>query len=174
MGKSPLSVDKKIEIFVREFSTHFNVTKAAETAGYAKRTAAQAGSRLLKSVKVQALLSGIRAKEREILDQKYAVTNERIRDELVKVAFSNMKQIIKIEDGKPRLISTEDMSDDAAAALKSISYSESSSDGETSSQSSSFSLSMHDKVKALDLLKKRIDDGGDAPKGEVVYDTQWS
>jgi phage terminase small subunit len=48
---------KREAIFVNEYVQEFNAPRATKAAGYSAKTAAQAGSRLLKSVKVAAAIA---------------------------------------------------------------------------------------------------------------------
>jgi phage terminase small subunit len=51
------SLARKQQIFVAEYLTDLNATRAAIAAGYSEKTADQQGSRMLKNVKVAAVIA---------------------------------------------------------------------------------------------------------------------
>lgn len=110
----------KQQLFVDTYMATGNATQSAITAGYSAATAASAGSRLLKNVKVSTVLAG----KQTALAKKAEITHERLRDELAKLAFINMGDFMKIDlDGKPH-VDWEDLTDDQKAALTEISIDE--------------------------------------------------
>ena len=56
------SLARKQQIFVAEYLTDLNATRAAIAAGYSEKTADQQGSRMLKNVKVAAVIAEITQK----------------------------------------------------------------------------------------------------------------
>jgi phage terminase small subunit len=73
----------KQAIFIAEFEVDGNATRAAIAAGYSEKTAEAAGSRLLRNVKVAAVIAERRARRVERLD----ITVERTARELAKLSY---------------------------------------------------------------------------------------
>jgi len=102
------TLTKREAIFVNEYVQDFNATRAAKAAGYSEKTAAQAGSRLLKSVKVkteiQRRTKGAMDKVEKAADAalaNYAVTAENILANLAKMglAHSVVAKFLKVKNG---------------------------------------------------------------------------
>ena len=64
------SLSAQQEEFLREYLVDWNATRAAIAAGYSERTAAQQGSRLLKSVKIRGRLAQLQARRRWEADRR--------------------------------------------------------------------------------------------------------
>lgn len=73
---------------VREYLLDLNGTRAAAVAGYSAKTAAAAASRLLRKVKVRALLAEL-AERTKRLD----ISAERILQQLAKIAFFDSRKL---------------------------------------------------------------------------------
>lgn len=99
--------------FVREYLVDFNGTQAAIRAGYARRGAPVAASRLLTNEKVAAAVK--RGVESRV--QRTAVTADRVVLELARIGFLDPRQLFS-EDGTLRPIS--EWSEGLAAAVASI------------------------------------------------------
>jgi phage terminase small subunit len=140
-------LNKRQRTFLLELIKTGNVTQSAITAGYSKKTAPAIGSAVLKNVKVKAAWDAIKAEECKRLVEDWNCTAERLREHLCIVGFSDVGRLIKFRKG--RAIIRNGAITKNTAAIKSFSYSESSGPGV---DGSSFSLSMHDKVKALHTL----------------------
>lgn len=110
---SNVQLEARVKLFCDRYLIHFNGTKAAEEAGYSKKTAPQQASRLLKNVKVQAYLSA----RKEKMAEKLEITQERILQELGRIALSDIRRYYNA-DGS--LKSVSELDDDAAAALSGI------------------------------------------------------
>lgn len=80
--KKPL-LNPNQDRFWREYLIDKNATKAAERAGYSKKTAYSQGQRLLKNVEIKKRLREAFQK----IENKLEITAERIRDELGIIAF---------------------------------------------------------------------------------------
>lgn len=106
MKKTAIKTKDKHDIFCREYLIDRNATRSAIEAGYSEKTAAQAGSRLLKNVKIIDRiieLSSERNKRCEI-DADYVLTqavklHERCMQEVDPVMLPSGKQ--KTEQGRP-------------------------------------------------------------------------
>jgi phage terminase small subunit len=80
------------EKFCREYLLDFNATRAAIAAGYATKSAAAQGSRLLTNEKIAKFLGVL---QKPTLDQ-YEITNEKIMREVAICAFSNMGDYTRV------------------------------------------------------------------------------
>jgi phage terminase small subunit len=100
-------------IFVREYLLDLNGTRAAIAAGYSSKTASVAASRMLKKVKVQALLKQMMEERRHRLD----ISAERVLRELARIAFFDPRKLFN-HDGSLKNIAELDA--DTAAAIAGI------------------------------------------------------
>jgi phage terminase small subunit len=106
---------KRAEIFAREYVIDLNGTRAAIAAGYAESGAHVRAAELVKKRKVQKLIQDLQAKRASKLDLKA----EHIAEELRRMAFSNMLDYMRIDDGEPR-IDLSTLTRDQAAAIQEI------------------------------------------------------
>lgn len=79
----------KQAIFVAEFLISRNATRAAIAAGYSEKTAESAGSRLMRNVKVSAVIAERNAR----LEEKLDVSAQRVIRELAKLAFYDTRDL---------------------------------------------------------------------------------
>lgn len=103
------------EKFARHYLSTLNATKAAELSGYKPTHANVAGARLIVKDSVQALITKLRDKRMEELD----VNAYRVLKELSHLAFSNMQDYIRIEDGEA-YVDLSNLSREQAAAIQEI------------------------------------------------------
>lgn len=132
-----------------------NASQAARDAGYSEDTAGQLGYQLLQ---IPSIRKAIKARLNERFDT-LDITGDRILREIAKIAFGNMKQIATWTGNKFELKESDELDDDSAALLKSMSMTDSESEsssekGSSSSSSRSLSFGTFDKMKALELLAK--------------------
>lgn len=113
MAKSEQDLNEKQQIFAREYLVDRNATRAAIAAGYKPKTATQAGSRLLRNVKVQAFISSCAEKIFNNLD----VSAEKVLRGLAELAFYDPRKMFRA-DGT--LKSILEMDDPSAMALCAI------------------------------------------------------
>lgn len=94
-----------------------NATQAAIRAGYPKKGAHVQGSRLLRSVKVQAAV-----KEAEkAMAAELAITPDRVLKELAAIAFARPKDYTSWGPGGTKLKDSDGLTDDQAAAVAEVS-----------------------------------------------------
>lgn len=139
-----LSTERK-RAFVREYPIDLNLTKAAERAGYSAKSARQEGSRLLTNAAIQdaiALALEVRAARTEI-------TQDRVLNELGKIAFSNMRKFAEWGPSGVELVDSETLSDEDAACVSEVSESVTEAGG-------SKRIKLHDKKGALELLGRHL------------------
>ncbi len=100
-------------VFVREYLFDLNGTRAAVAAGYSSKTASVAASRMLRKVKVQALLKQ-RMEERQ---QRLDISADRVLRELARIAFFDPRKLFN-HDGSLKDIA--ELDDDTAAAIAGV------------------------------------------------------
>lgn len=147
MGLSP-----KRARFVAEYLVDLNATRAAERAGYSKKTANEQGARLLANVSVRAAVA---AKQKKVADELELDAKMVLRDLLAHARAD----IRKAYDKDGRMLPVHQLPDDVAIAVTSVkSFEEWGSDGDGGKvpvgdvREARFS----DKLRALELLGKHL------------------
>ena len=134
--------------FAAEYIIDFNATKAAERAGYSKKSAGSQGHDLLKIPEIQQAI----AKEQKKREKRTNITQDRVLLEIARLAFSDMRQAFN-EDGV--LKGVHEWPDDVAAAISSIKVVENTDkDGTVIGQTKE--VKFWDKPKNLELLGKHL------------------
>ena len=154
MAKNPKTgLTDKQEQFCREYLTDFNATAAYIRAGYAVQSEASANaaaSRLLVNVKVQAYLAGLR----DQTEKRSVATLERTIDEISRVAFANITNVLSFGNDGVVFEDSNNLSSEVTAAIESVTMHETSTStgegGEIINRKQS--LKMHNKMAALGLL----------------------
>lgn len=98
------------ELFVAEYLTDLNATRAAISAGYSAKTAESMGSQLLRNIKVAAVISEKQGKRLAKLE----ISADRVLQELAKLAFFDPRKFFN-DDGSAKQIT--ELDDDTAMAL---------------------------------------------------------
>lgn len=111
--ESEVVLNPKQQRFVAEYLVDLNATQAAIRAGYSAHTAESQGSRLLRKDKVQ---EAIRA-GRERIAKRIEVTQERVLQELARLAFGDIRKLFA-SDG--RMLRPHELDDDTAAMLAGV------------------------------------------------------
>lgn len=136
--------------FVDEYPINLNATQAAMRAGYSEKTAAQQGARLLKNVKIAALI----AKALEARSERTKITADRVLEELGHIGFFDIR---KMFDAKGDLLSPADLDDVTAAAIGSIDVvAKSVTVGEAKEIEYVHKIKACDKVRALESIGKHL------------------
>lgn len=135
---------KKQELFVAEYLIDLNATQAAIRAGYSVKTANEQASRMLANVSIQQAI----AKEMAERSKRTGVNQDRVVQELARIAFVNMTDVVD-DKGKIKKSSSED----DRSCIESIKYKKSSTDtGSTVERE----VKIGSKLKALELLGKHL------------------
>lgn len=113
MSQKPPDINKKEQVFVNEYLRDRNAARAAVAAGYAPKTAAQAGSRLLRNVKVREKIDELTSKHLTELE----ISAKRVLQGLAQLAFYDPRLLFN-EDGTLKRIT--DLDDLTAMALRGI------------------------------------------------------
>lgn len=142
--------DLKIAIFVQEYAIDENGTRAAIAAGWAASGAHVEASHLLKNPKVLAMIQEIQAKKiaaTQARAAKVEITEDRWRDEVAKIAFSDSLQPFEVdEDGKPRITIADMKKRGLGAMIRKLRV----------LPGGKLEFEMHPKLPALELLAKHF------------------
>lgn len=128
--------------FVEEYLVDLNATQAAIRAGYSERTANEQGARLLANASVQAAI----AAAVEARSKSTGITAGRVLQEYARIALLDPRKATRWTDGTMRLVSSDEIDDDTAAAISEISIDK---DGRVK-------LKFWPKVGALDSIGKHL------------------
>jgi phage terminase small subunit len=149
-----LGLQPRQQRFVEEYLANGgNATQAAIAAGYSEPTAKQQGSRLLTNADVAAAIDTGRA----ALTEQSGVSAERLIAELSAIAFGDLRDVVRWDDDEVELKSSEEISDDAARALRELVATVEVVEGERGSRTTKrFHVRQHDKLRAIELLGKHL------------------
>jgi phage terminase small subunit len=133
------------KVFVQEYLVSGNATQAALKAGYSPKTARSQGQRLLTNVDIQTAIKNFQNK----MEEKTTVTLERVVLELTKVAFSDIGEVMDVEDNNLRIKNLSELSSDVRAAIAEITETD-------TAFGKRRSIKLHSKLTALDMLMKHL------------------
>lgn len=105
----------KQKLFVKEYLVDLNATRAAIAAGYSEKTARQQGARLLSNVDIATELAESAQKRAEKLD----ISAEKVLTELSRMAFCNMLDYMRVQDGDA-YVDFSTLTREQAAAIQEI------------------------------------------------------
>lgn len=142
-----VNLNDKQKRFVDEYLVDLNATKAAERAGYSKKTAYSIGQRLLKHVEIQKAIE----KAQKNLSERTQITQERVLQEYAKIAFFDPRRMFN-DDGTLKQISQLD--DDVAAVIGGIDVVVDKSDKDEPDYTKKIKLI--DKKGALDSIARHL------------------
>ena len=151
--------------FPEEYVVDLNATKAAERAGFSKKTAYSQGQRLLKNVEIQKRVQKLQTERSE----RTQVSADRVLRELAIIANSDIQDFITIDDdtGAIRAKGFGEMPALASRALESITENRTvreDAEGEDSIINDKVTFRMHDKIRANELLGKHLGMFKDQPQ----------
>lgn len=137
--------DKKLtakqQRFCDEYLIDLNATQAAIRAGYSPKTAEQAASRLLTIVKVSDEI----AREMAERSKRTGINQDRVVQELAKLAFVNIADVVDLDDATVRQSATcEDL-----ACIQSVKI-------KPSEFGTEREIKLYDKKSSLELLGKHL------------------
>lgn len=136
---------KKQKLFVDEYLIDLNATQAAIRAGYSAKTAQEQASRLLSNVMVQESIAKAMAER----SKRTGISQDRVIQELARIAFVNPQNVIDSEDASVR----EDATEDDLACIQSVKVKMMSGEKGSSVERE---VRLNDKMKALELLGKHL------------------
>lgn len=156
-GTSKEAAEKHRILFAEAYLNNGrNGSQAAISAGFSAKTAPQAASRLLKDVKVLAIIN---SKTEEIFNN-LKITRERILLERARLAFFDPRKLFD-KDGRP--IPIQDLDDDTAAVLCGLDVSRQSSGGEEPTTTTTLKYKLADKNASLTSLERQLGMNGPQP-----------
>ena len=151
----------KEKLFIIEYLVDFNATQAAIAAGYSKKTARQAATRLLSFVYIQ---DAIKIEVDKILSNSRSLALKVVR-ECEKIAFGKISDIMDFDDDGVTLKSSKDID---TSTIESISFDESyTQNGVTRKKR----VKQYSKEKALEILAKYTTLYTDAPQIDLNINT---
>ena len=137
--------------FCRGYIKDLNGTRAAIAAGYAKKSAKAATSRLLTNVNVQALLAKLTKKHADKLD----LSTEKVLSELSSMGFSNMLDYIKTTEEGGAYVDLSNLTQEQAAAIQEVTVDEyMEGKGEEARKVKRTRFKLADKIRSLELFGK--------------------
>ena len=135
----------KQERFCEEYMIDLNATQAAIRAGYSPKSAHSIATETLQKPAVRARIDKALAAQ----SRRTGVTADRVVRELARVAFANSQDVIDYDDAT---VKPEAVRDDTAAVASVRVKTIPTKDGPGVERE----VKMHDKLKALELLGKRL------------------
>lgn len=136
---------KKQEKFCEEYMVDLNATQAAIRAGYSTKSAHSIATENLQKPAVRAHVDAALAEQ----SKRTGVTADRVVRELARVAFANSQDVVNYDDATVR----PDAARDDTAAVASVRVKTiPTKDGPGVERE----VKMHDKLKALELLGRRL------------------
>ena len=135
---------KKQKIFADEYLIDLNATRAYKVAYPAVKrdeTAAQAGSRMLRNVKVERYIQ----ERMQARQERTEITQDRVLEELAAIAFARTTDYAEVKDGRVLLKNTEILTEQQIRAIAGI------KDGKYGIE-----IKLNDKEKALELLGRHL------------------
>ena len=135
---------EKQKIFADEYLIDLNATRAYKVA-YPKvkkdKTAAQAGSRMLRNVKVERYIQ----ERMQARQERTEITQDRVLEELAAIAFARTTDYAEVKDGRVLLKNTENLNEQQIRAIAGI------KEGKYGIE-----IKLNDKEKALELLGRHL------------------
>ena len=107
-------------LFVREYLVDLNATKAAERAGYSRKTAYSQGQRLLQNAAVRDEIQALMNKRATKLE----ITAERVLAELALIGFANMFDYIAVGENGAARVDLSKLTREQAAAINELTVEE--------------------------------------------------
>ena len=134
----------KQKIFADEYLIDLNATRAYRVAYPSVKkdeTAAQAGSRMLRNVKVERYIQ----ERMQARQERTEITQDRVLEELAAIAFARTTDYAEVKDGRVLLKNTENLNEQQIRAIAGI------KDGKYGIE-----IKLNDKEKALELLGRHL------------------
>lgn len=140
MSKVEGLTDKQ-EKFCYEYMKDLCATEAAKRAGYSERNAGRIGYSLLERDRVKKKIYELKKEMRDVTK----VSVKKTVEELGKIGYANIKDVLEIRDGKLYVKDFEKLPREFTAAIKSV-------------KETKYGIRIHlyDKTKALELIGKHL------------------
>jgi phage terminase small subunit len=114
----PVLKNARHELFAQSVAGGMTQTAAAEKAGY--RSARGNSTRLITKEEIRRRVAELKEIAARRVEKKLEVSIESVTRELARLGFSNVTDVIKIKNGKPRVSNTDELSEDVTAAISEI------------------------------------------------------
>ena len=131
------------QIFMRQFLVDLNASAAARRCGYAATSCRVTACTMFQDP----ALRKIRTEYTKMVLEQHDITVSRTLDELAKLAFTNIDDIVKWSGNSITITNMEDIPPEMRAAVKKVSR-------VTTPQGTRLEIEMHDKIKALEMIGK--------------------
>lgn len=135
--------------FADKYFETLNGAESARYAGFAEESARQEASRLLAREDVQDYLQ----KLRESLSEKTGITQERVLQEIAKIAFSDIRNYYQDDNNLKPIC---DLDDNEAAALASVKSYEENMPGTSIVVGMNREIKLYDKLAGLEKLARHL------------------
>jgi phage terminase small subunit len=146
----------KQERFIEEYLIDLNATQAAIRAGYSEKTARSQGQRLLTNVDIQEAIQKAMNKR----SKRTEITQDRVLQELAKVAFADIKDFVSFRTEKT--VMDYDSEGEPVAAYSHVIDLKNSDEidgaviSEVSLKDGQLKFKLHDKMKALQDIGRHL------------------
>jgi phage terminase small subunit len=155
--------------FCHEYLKDLNATNAYKRAGYKGKGAEVSSCKLLKNPKVEAYL----ATHREKIQEKSAITIQKVLEELGAIGFCNVEDLFEIHDDRITLIAEGERPARVRKAIKKIKFTRRvDGRGEDADEIETVEIELHDKQKALELIGKHLGMFSQKIEAEITDGTQ--
>ena len=143
---------RKQRQFVQEYLLDYSASAAARRAGYSKRTARVIGFENLTKPAIAAEISRVVEEKKRFAD----ITRERVLEEMRRLAFAQMTDMVTLKGGWVVVKDTESLTTEQKSAISQIRQKK---DGE-------IEVKFYDKQKSLEMLAKYLGIFSDANTGQ--------
>ena len=153
------SLTPKQTRFIDEYLVDLNAAAAARRAGYSERTARAIGAENLSKPHIAAEIQ----KRRDRLQQKTQVTQERVIEELARIAFADLRDLFVWDEELAHYVPSRDLTPAQAAVVSAVKAKAHRwrDDAGAQHQELQLELKTYDKLGALEKLGKHLGLFGD-------------
>jgi len=149
--------------FIDEYMIDLNATQAAIRAGYSPKYADRQAHLLMKDDRISGAIKRAIAEQ----SKRTGIIADRILQELAKIAFADVSNIINLDEGEIR----RGIHADVTAAIQTIRNRRVPSDGKTVVEKE---IRLYDKTKALEMLARHLGLFNDSLQLEGAYTINFS
>jgi len=163
--KEPELTEKQV-LFVAEYLTDFNATRAAMAAGYSKKTAKQIGYENLTKPYIQEEVK----RQTELVTSSLGITSQRVLLEYLKIAFADISEYVTFGQREVQVMGAfgpiyEGKGKNKKPVMKTVNFVDFKSSAiidstlisEVRQGKDGVSIKFHDKMKALEKVEKYLD-----------------
>lgn len=145
-----MELTDQVKLFCHEYMKDFNGAQAAIRSNYSVKTAKEQASRLLTNVNVQKYLATLKEKAAD----KNEDLTERIKNELIKIGFSDIKEYL---DSGNAIKDISQLPGELTTCVESIKKTETKfGDDKTGGTKTSIQFKLHSKLDALEKLARYV------------------